>query len=104
VLKKDILLLDEVYINLSFFTKRVFNTLNPGIKFNNDVVIANIKDIKTHKKRPKIIIVYILTRYNLSEIKNALRSMNELGIDRVEFKPCEIVCSVNEDLMFNKKI
>lgn len=103
VLRDTLLQVDEIYINFSFVLKKTFKILNPNVTNKNNKVIANILAIKRHKKRPKVVIVYVLNRVNMHEVKNAIIRFNKLGVDAVQFKLCEIIYSVNEDLMFNKK-
>lgn len=102
-LRDTLLQVDEIYINLSFILKKTFRILNPNVTNKNHKVIANILDIKRHRKRSKVVIVYILNRVNMHEIKDAVICFNKLGVDAVQFKLCEIIYSVNEDLMFNKE-
>lgn len=93
---------NNLYINLSFITKECFELLNPKVLWQNDKVIANINYIKKKRNTPKITIIYILNKANLCELDKIIDYFNRLNVDSVEFKACEILASINDDLMLNK--
>ncbi|MBL7197982.1 MAG: radical SAM protein [Candidatus Omnitrophica bacterium] len=103
-LRKAMLLFDELCINLSCLSEDVFEkTMNPGIKFQNDKVLDNISFLKRHKKKPKITIVYILSKYNLCELDTIIEQFNKMGIDELRFKIFELSPFLNEDLIFSRE-
>ena len=102
-LRKVMLLPNEVHFNISFFTKEAFSKLNRGIKFCIPQVIENMKFIKAQEMRPKIVVIYIINKYNLHEIETIVDRLNDLGVDAVEFKACEVLHPLNDNLMLSKE-
>ena len=94
----SVALCDEVHVNLSFPSTQALRELNPGLRPDLAPVRENIKALLKKERRPQLVGVYILTRHDAVRIDKVIAHLNRAGIDSVQFKPCEVVAGINDDL------
>lgn len=82
--------IDIISISLDGPDKESYESFRNGGNF--DIVYTFIKDLTSLKKemklfRPEIVIQMILTKYNEDKVEDFIKLKEELGVDRVVFKP-----------------
>ena len=90
--------LDWIGFSMDGATAEVYEAIRPGADFKR--VCAGIAEISRLKQdhRPRIILNFVMMTVNVHQLADLVRLAAELGVDRINFKQCDVIRAVNQQV------
>ena len=87
--------LDWIGFSMDGATAEVYEAIRPGADFKR--VCAGIADISRLNPghRPRIILNFVMMTVNVHQLADLVRLAADLGVDRINFKQCDVIRAVN---------
>lgn len=87
--------LDWIGFSVDGATADVYESIRPGADFRQ--VCTCIADISRLKQdlRPRVILNFVMMTVNIHQLADLVRLAADLGVDRINFKQCDVIRAVN---------
>ncbi|MCB2147482.1 MAG: radical SAM protein, partial [Deltaproteobacteria bacterium] len=91
--------LDWIGVSLDGATPDVYEAIRPGADFKRVCgSIAGFSRLKQNH-RPQIILNFVMMTVNIHQLADLVRLAADLGVDRINFKQCDVIRAVNRQTL-----